>query len=280
MPMNTRDLDHKLSIPDVQAYRDQRNLPIQRVGVRGLQYPLRWRANDGVQQTIMQASLDVALPAEQKGTHMSRFIALLEALGEGDALDLSGLLRLHLDMLDRLHAHEGQIEFNFPLFLKKTAPVSGVQSLLDYQIAIRTLGNAEQPQCELSVTAPVTSLCPCSKEVSDYGAHNQRSHLQLEVRVDPGRLGSFSAEALIRIAESQASSEVFGMLKRVDEKFVTEKAYDNPKFVEDLVRDVAAALKASQDRWGITAYRVRAENFESIHNHSAWAELRSEHWSS
>lgn len=276
--MNTRDLDQKLSIPDVQSYQDLRNLPIQRVGVRGLQYPMRWRALDAVQQTIMQASLDVALPAEQKGTHMSRFVALLQELGEADALDLCGMLRLHCQMLERLHAQEGQIEFAFPLFLKKTAPVSGVQSLLDYQIILRTIGNSEQTRIELSVTAPVTSLCPCSKEVSDYGAHNQRSHLQLEVRLNPGSVAGFSAEALIDIAESQASSEVFGLLKRVDEKFVTERAYDNPKFVEDLVRDVAAALNHAQERYGITAYRVHAENFESIHNHSAWAELRSESW--
>lgn len=276
--MNTRDLKHDSPIPDVQAYRDQRNLAIQRVGVRGLRYPLRWRAGDGEQHTVMQASLDVALPADQKGTHMSRFVALLEGLGQGPALDLSGMLKLHHAMLDRLQALEGQIEFQFPLFLKKTAPVSGVESLLDYQIDLKTRGGHDQAYCELSVTAPVTSLCPCSKEVSAYGAHNQRSHLQLEARLNNARLGDFSPEALIAIAESQASSEVYGLLKRVDEKHVTERAYDNPKFVEDLVRDVAAALLASQDRYGLSAFCVRAENFESIHNHSAWAELRSPNW--
>lgn len=276
--MNTRDLKHDSTIPDVQAYRDQRNLAIQRVGVRGLRYPLRWRAGDGEQHTVMQASLDVALPADQKGTHMSRFVALLEGLGQGPALDVAGMLTLHHAMLDRLQALEGQIEFQFPLFLKKIAPVSGVESLLDYQIDVKTRGSHEQAHCELSVTAPVTSLCPCSKEVSAYGAHNQRSHLQLEARLNNARLGDFSPEVLIGIAESQASSEVYGLLKRVDEKHVTERAYDNPKFVEDLVRDVAAALFASKDRYGVSAFCVRAENFESIHNHSAWAELRSSNW--
>jgi len=276
--MNTRDLSRGLAIPDVQAYPDQRNLAIQRVGVRGLRYPFRWRAQGGVQETVMQASLDVALPAEQKGTHMSRFIALLQALGQDQALDLRGMLRLHHNMLQRLQANEGQIEFEFPLFLSKKAPVSGVESLLDYQIALKSYGALHQTRCEISVTAPVTSLCPCSKEVSAYGAHNQRSHLQLHARLDLGKLGDFSVEALIAIAESQASSEVYGLLKRVDEKHVTERAYDNPKFVEDLVRDVAAAMKASQERAGIIAFCVGAENFESIHNHSAWAQLQSPHW--
>lgn len=276
--MNTRELGQNLAIPDVQGYRDQRNLAIQRVGVRGLQYPLRWRADQGIQHTVMQAALDVALPADQKGTHMSRFIALLQALGDGPALDLEAMLKLHHDMLDRLQAPQGQIELRFPLFLKKTAPVSGVESLLDYQIALKTSGSLNQAYCELSVMAPVTSLCPCSKEVSAYGAHNQRSHLQIEVRLDSTKLKLCSAEGLIEIAESQASSEVYGLLKRVDEKHVTERAYDNPKFVEDLVRDVAASLQATQVHIGVIAYCVRAENFESIHNHSAWAELRSPNW--
>lgn len=276
--MNTRDLNQNQAIPDVQGYRDQRNLAIQRVGVRGLKYPLRWRARDGVQHTVMQAALDVALPADQKGTHMSRFIALLQAQGQEDALDLEGMLKLHHKMLERLQAQDGQIELQFPLFLKKKAPVSGVESLLDYQIVLKTQGSLDATHCELSVTAPVTSLCPCSKEVSAYGAHNQRSHLALEVRLNLTRLADCDAESLIAIAESQASSEVYGLLKRVDEKHVTERAYDNPKFVEDLVRDVAAALHASQDQFGLIAYCVRAENFESIHNHSAWAELHSANW--
>ncbi|NCW24360.1 MAG: hypothetical protein EBV84_03155 [Betaproteobacteria bacterium] len=158
--MNTRDLNQNQAIPDVQGYRDQRNLAIQRVGVRGLKYPLRWRARDGVQHTVMQAALDVALPADQKGTHMSRFIALLQAQGQEDALDLEGMLKLHHKMLERLQAQDGQIELQFPLFLKKKAPVSGVESLLDYQIVLKTQGSLDATHCELSVTAPVTSLCP------------------------------------------------------------------------------------------------------------------------
>jgi GTP cyclohydrolase I len=167
-------------------------------------------------------------------------------------------------MVEKLEAKSGYIEMSFPYFVNKTAPVSGVQSLLDYDITFIGEILDGKYRFTMRVLIPVTSLCPCSKEISDRGAHNQRSHVTLTVRTK----GSVWIEDVVRIAEEQASSELYGLLKRPDEKFVTERAYDNPKFVEDMVRDVAAALNAD-DR--IEAYIVESENFESIHNHSAYA---------
>ncbi|WP_430422962.1 GTP cyclohydrolase FolE2 [Methylibium petroleiphilum] len=258
-------------IPDTQSERDERHLAIQRVGVKEVRYPLTVRIGEQLSPTVASWSLDVALPAEQKGTHMSRFVAWLDALSaSGKPLDATSLRDELAVMLDKLHAVEGRIEARFPFFIRKHAPVSGVSSLLDYQgawIAEHRAGSGTTVWCE--VVVPVKSLCPCSKEISDYGAHNQRSHVTIraEVRSELG------FEALVRFAEASASSEIWGLLKRPDEKWITERAYENPKFVEDLVRDVALRLNADAR---IGRYRVEVENFESIHNHSAFAVIERE----
>jgi GTP cyclohydrolase I len=261
-PMN--HLTDILHIPDTQSAPDDRHLPIQRVGVRAVRYPLRVEIG-GAEQTVAATwDLDVALPAEQKGTHMSRFIAWLDGLDE--AIDADALRRRHAQMLQRLGASEGRVLARFGFFLRKRAPISGLSSLLDYEGAwlAETRGGATQVFAEVGV--PVKSLCPCSKEVSDYGAHNQRSLVR--VRVEP--LQPIGWHELVRFAEDQASSELWPMLKRVDEKWVTERAYENPKFVEDLVRDIALALNRDAR---VGRYRVEVENLESIHNHSAYARI-------
>ena len=267
--MNSRDPSAEgeplaRTMPDVQRASDDRRLPIQRVGVRGLRYPLSWRTGERDMPTVAVWGLYVALPEDVKGTHMSRFVALLE--GSAQRMSLDGLPALHARMLELLEAEHGRIELAFPLFVSKTAPVSGVDSLLDYDVSIDIDGGRHQPAMRVRVVVPVTSLCPCSKSVAEYGAHNQRSHVTITVHSDE----PITPEALLRVAEEEASSEIYGLLKRVDEKYITERAYDNPKFVEDLVRDVAARLKADAR---IAAFTVEAENFESIHNHSAYARI-------
>ncbi len=264
--MNAPD---KFFLPDVQASRDERALAIQHVGVRGLRYPLVLAGDDGqVQHTVATIEMTVGLPPEVKGTHMSRFVELLEA--ERDALDLAGLRDLFAEMLVRLEADSGRIEAAFPWFMHKTAPVSGVGSLLDLDVRVVV---AQSPggelQTTLTVVVPVTSLCPCSKKISEYGAHNQRSHISISARLRT----EVKVIELVRMAEEEASCEVFGLLKRPDEKWVTERAYDNPKFVEDLVRDIALRLRANKR---IAAWTVESENFESIHNHSAYALIEGE----
>jgi GTP cyclohydrolase I len=215
-------------------------------------------------------SLDVALPAEQKGTHMSRFVAWLDALSQaGEPLDAARLRSELTAMLDRLHAQEGRIESRFAFFIRKHAPVSGVASLLEYEGAWIAERRAGRTTLAAEVVVPVKSLCPCSKEISDYGAHNQRSHVTIRAELLEGVAGRPPGfEDLVRHAEASASSEIWGLLKRPDEKWITERAYENPKFVEDLVRDVALRLNAEPR---IGRYRVEVENFESIHNHSAFA---------
>lgn len=253
-----------LHIPDTQSAQDKRRLVIQRVGVKDMRYPLQLMVAGVQQATVAVWDLDVCLPAERKGTHMSRFVAWLDAL---DAPLDAALLRRQLAlMLDKLDASEGRIEARFPFFLRKRAPVSGVQSMLDYQgrwIAERREGHAT---VLAEVAVPVKSLCPCSKEISDYGAHNQRSRITLRVEL----LQPIEWHELVRFAEESASSELWSLLKRSDEKWVTERAYENPKFVEDLVRDVALRLNADSR---IGRYTVDVENFESIHNHSAYARI-------
>ncbi len=199
---------------------------------------------------------------------MSRFVELLEnAISpSAPALDTATIAALHADMLARLEAESGRIEVGFTLFLQKAAPVSKVLSLLDYEVRVAIDGGAGVASTSLTVVVPVKSLCPCSKSVADYGAHNQRSHVTITV----GASEPIAPEELIHVAEAEASSEIFGLLKRVDEKYITERAYDNPKFVEDLVRDVAGRLKKDAR---IESFTVEAENFESIHNHSAYARI-------
>ncbi|VVE52882.1 GTP cyclohydrolase FolE2 [Pandoraea anhela] len=250
-------------MPDVQSSVDTRQIPIQRVGVRGVRHPLSVRLADGdVQSTIGLFNLDVHLPGDQKGTHMSRFVALLEA--NRAPLDLKGFRAMLDSMLEKLEAEAGRIEVTFPYFINKTAPVSGVQSLMDYEVTLTGDVRNGETRVWLKVLVPVTSLCPCSKKISQYGAHNQRSHITIEAEI----ASDIAVEELVRMAEEEASCELWGLLKRPDEKYVTERAYENPKFVEDLVRDVATRLN---DDPRIAAYVLQAENFESIHNHSAYA---------
>ena len=258
------DLKSALHIPDTQSERDERHLAIQRVGVKDVRYPLQLRVGKAVTATVAQWDLDVALPAEQKGTHMSRFVAWLDALDAPmDAAAMrAGLLR----MLDALHATEGRIEARFPFFIRKRAPVSGVESLLEYQGKWIAESRGGVSSVSAEVVVPVKSLCPCSKEISDYGAHNQRSHVTIRVEL----LKDIGWFELVRFAEDSASSEIWPMLKRADEKWVTERAYENPKFVEDMVRDVALRLNADAR---IGRYSVDVENFESIHAHSAYARI-------
>ncbi|NJD23844.1 MAG: GTP cyclohydrolase I FolE2 [Betaproteobacteria bacterium] len=253
-------------LPDVQAFADLRALAIQNVGVKGLRYPLSIAAATGeTVATVATLAMTVGLPPEVKGTHMSRFVEILES--RHGVLGHDTIFRMLDEMLLRLEARSGRIEMAFPYFIRKTAPVSGVESLLDYDVTyVVEAPEGEHAAMTLSVTAPVTSLCPCSKKISDYGAHNQRSLITIEARLRE----AMTVEELVRVAEEEASCEVFGLLKRPDEKWVTERAYDNPKFVEDLVRDIALRLMKEPR---IAAWKVVSENFESIHNHSAYAEL-------
>ncbi|MFZ5522685.1 MAG: GTP cyclohydrolase FolE2 [Pseudomonadota bacterium] len=250
-------------IADVQSSADTRHLAINRVGIKGIRHPVRVKDKSvGVQHTIATFNMYVHLPHNFKGTHMSRFVEILNQ--HEREISVESFDNMLHDMVARLEAKSGFIEMNFPYFVNKTAPVSGVQSLLDYDVTfIGEIVNGKS-HFTMKVQVPVTSLCPCSKKISERGAHNQRSHVTLTLRTN-----SFVwVEDVVRIAEEQASCELYGLLKRPDEKFVTEHAYDNPKFVEDMVRDVAAVLNADER---IDAYIVESENFESIHNHSAYA---------
>lgn len=254
-----------LFLPDVQSGVDRRDLAIQRVGVRSLTHPVLVASVRGPQPSVASIDMYVGLPAEQKGTHMSRFVDVLQSHTE--PLSMTSMRSLLSKMVERLDAKAGHIEMRMPFFVMKTAPVSGVESLMDYQLAFTIDTDGETTRFEQKVVVPVTSLCPCSKKVSDYGAHNQRSHISITARL----AGEIAIEDQIRIAENASSCEIWGLLKRPDEKFVTERAYNNPKFVEDVVRDVALALNNDAR---IIAYTVEAENFESIHNHSAYALIK------
>ncbi len=262
----------KFVLPDVQSIADQRRIAIDRVGVRGLMHPMRVRAAGGrLQATVAQVDMYVGLPEHVKGTHMSRFLEVLQAqhphTGDGDAVDARSVRQLVSAMLHRLGADTGCIEMRFPYFVAKRAPVSAVESLLDYRVTLRAeIDGTRGYRYSIQVVVPVTSLCPCSKEISDYGAHNQRSHVTITAHV----ADDVEIDELIAIAEAEASCELWGLLKRPDEKYVTERAYDNPKFVEDLVRDVAGRLNRHSR---ILDYTVESENFESIHNHSAYARV-------
>jgi GTP cyclohydrolase IB len=251
-------------LPDVQSSADGREIAISRVGIRGLRYPLVVAGAAGPVATVAEFDMAVALPADRKGTHMSRFIELLQGRREAASLaTLEGLLRQMARLLD---AREGAVVMRFPYFVEKNAPASGMPGLMDYEVTLLGTLDAGGARLRQRVVVPVTSLCPCSKEISRYGAHNQRSHVTIEIEASE----PLAIEEQIRIAEDAASCELWSVLKRADEKHVTERAYENPKFVEDTVRDVAARLEADAR---VVAYRVESENFESIHNHSAYARI-------
>lgn len=259
--MNQRD--PHLPIADVQSSEDNRQLSIDRVGIKSIRHPIKvWTESGAISHSVATFNMNVRLAHSVKGTHMSRFVEILETNPEPfSAKSLAALLE---HMVARLEVSEGRIEMQFPFFIEKTAPISGVKSLLDYEVSLTGCVKNGVTRVTTKVVVPVTSLCPCSKEISAYGAHNQRAHVTISVR----SAVPMSIEDVVRIAEEQASCELYGLLKRPDEKYVTERAYDNPKFVEDLVRDVAAALDADSR---VEAYVVESENFESIHNHSAYA---------
>jgi GTP cyclohydrolase I len=249
-------------VEDVQGRADTRRIPINRVGIKEINHPVRVKdRSEGEQHTIASFNMYVNLPHNFKGTHMSRFVEILHGEREISVESFRAMLE---KMTKRLEADAGHIEMSFPFFVMKKAPVSGVESLMDYRATL--IGEQKNGKTEtwIRVVVPVTSLCPCSKKISDYGAHNQRSHVTIKAKLRK----HIWIEELIGVAESEASCELYGILKRPDEKYVTERAYDNPKFVEDLVRDVAQRLN---DDERIGAYVVEAENFESIHNHSAYA---------
>jgi GTP cyclohydrolase IB len=248
---------------DTQSQRDARGLPIDRVGVKNLRFPLRIRDRDHVDQaTVATVSLAVDLPHQFKGTHMSRFVEVLHA--HGHELTVAGVAGMPRALMKKLDSEKAHVELRFPYFRTKKAPVTGAEGLLDYGVVFEV--NAEKNAVDFVVTVevPVATLCPCSKAISARGAHNQRGHVTLAVRFrEPVWI-----EDLIELVEASASAPLYSLLKRPDEKFVTEQAYDNPVFVEDLVRNVA--LRARQHPQ-ITWFRVEAENFESIHNHNAYA---------
>jgi len=258
--MNIRD---PLAIPDVQNSEDRRKLAIDQVGIKAIRHPIKVaERSGGVQNTVAVFNMYVGLPHQFKGTHMSRFVEILNAHEREISVET---FKLMLDeMVDRLEAQSGHIEMQFPYFINKSAPVSKVKSLMDYEVTFVGEIDKGQKCFKMKVVVPVTSLCPCSKGISDYGAHNQRSHVTISAKTKD----FVWIEELVEYAEKHASSELYGLLKRPDEKFVTERAYDNPKFVEDMVRDIAADLNRDKR---IVWYRVESENFESIHNHSAYA---------
>ena len=250
-------------IEDVQGSADTRRIAINKVGIKDIRHPVRVQdRSEGEQHTVANFSMYVYLPHNFKGTHMSRFVEILN--GHEREISVDSFKDMLSEMVDRLESERGHIEMSFPYFISKRAPISGVESLLDYEVTLIGEVKSGKPEMFIKVVVPTTSLCPCSKSISDRGAHNQRSHVSLTVRT----CNFVWIEELIELVEEEASCELYGLLKRPDEKYVTEKAYDNPKFVEDAVRDVAARLNAD-DR--ICAYTVEAENFESIHNHSAYA---------
>jgi GTP cyclohydrolase I len=250
-------------IEDVQSSKDTRQIPINKVGIKDIRHPVRVRDRSmGEQHTIACFNMYVNLPHNFKGTHMSRFVEILNQ--HEREISVESFKEMLKEMAERLEAESGHIEMRFPYFVNKTAPVSKVESLMDYDVTF--IGEVHNGIVEMAikVVIPVTSLCPCSKKISDYGAHNQRSHVTVNARIRD----FIWIEEIIEMVEQEASCELFGLLKRPDEKRVTERAYDNPKFVEDMVRDVAAQLN-NEDR--IKSYVVESENFESIHNHSAYA---------
>ncbi|GAB4439695.1 MAG: GTP cyclohydrolase FolE2 [Rhodocyclaceae bacterium] len=251
-------------MPDVQGERDSRRIAINKVGIKGIRHPVRvLDKGAGVQHTIAVFNMYVALPHDFKGTHMSRFVEILNSYER--EISVESFEHMSREMLRRLEARASHIEMSFPYFIAKRAPVSKVESLMDYEVSfIGEISDGGQYRQTTRIVVPVTSLCPCSKNISDYGAHNQRSHVTVSVRTNE----FVWIEELAQMVESQGSSELYGLLKRADEKYVTERAYDNPKFVEDMVRDVAGILNSDPR---IDAYVVESENFESIHNHSAYA---------
>lgn len=252
------------AMPDVQGSRDTRQVPIDKVGVKNVTYPMRLRTPEGDEQTtVASINMYVSLPHYQKGTHMSRFLEVLNEYSK--ALTPECIPKVARAIRERLDAANAHFEATFTYFITKKAPVTGMPGMMDYKVSFEcSAGDVDD--FVMRVLAPATSLCPCSKEISRYGAHNQRCHIEAAVRFT----GNLWIEELAKMIEQAASTQVFAVLKRPDEKYVTEAAYDNPKFVEDIIRDLAITLDAEPR---ITWYSINSENFESIHNHNAYAQI-------
>ncbi|MDQ6632083.1 MAG: GTP cyclohydrolase FolE2 [Verrucomicrobiota bacterium] len=260
-----QNISVKSKMQDKQSERDHRKLRIDKVGVRGLHFPIQIRDKEKiVQNTVATIGMFVDLPHEFKGTHMSRFIEVLNA--HGSMVHVENITDILYAMQSKLRAATAHLEMEFPFFLTKKAPVSGMESVMNYTARFDATASGKEIDFVLTVIAGVTTLCPCSKAISKYGAHNQRGNVTVQIRSRK----AIWIEDLIAVMESSASSELFSLLKRQDEKAVTEHAYENPVFVEDLVRNVAVKLNAHPD---VTWYKVEAENFESIHNHNAYASI-------
>lgn len=256
------------TIEDVQNTVDTRHIAIDKVGIKAIRHPVLVKDKSGGEQhTVAIFNMYVHLPQQFKGTHMSRFVEILNI--NEHAISIESFETILREMVKRLEAESGHVEMTFPYFVNKAAPISGVKSLLDYEVTFIGAIKNDDIEITVKVLVPVTSLCPCSKKISDYGAHNQRSHVTVTAVIND----FIWIEDIINLVEKQASCELYGLLKRPDEKYVTERAYDNPKFVEDMVRDVAAQLNAEKR---IVAYTVESENFESIHNHSAYALIEND----
>ena len=252
-------------LPDTQNTKDVRNIVINQVGIKDILHPIHFvnRENE-THPTVANFTMTVRLPENVKGTHMSRFI---EILNDGEcSFGIDSFMDLVQTVADKLDSSDAQIVVDFPFFRNKMAPSSGVESLLDYKVTLTGSIVNGKLDLMLKVVVPVTSLCPCSKSISKYGAHNQRSHITIEAKASEGE--TLYLEDLIDLAEEKASSELYAILKRDDEKVVTERAYENPAFVEDIVRDIAVELNADKK---VNYYCLESENFESIHNHSAYA---------
>ena len=249
---------------DIQNQPDYRKIPIDKVGIKGLQYPVKvLDKTTGLQSTVAQISMYVDLPHQCKGTHMSRFVEILHLFRT--QVSLESITNILEDMKKILGAQSSHIEITFPYFIEKKSPQTDSRGLMDYTCSIMGSSNGKkQTDIVLTIDVPVTSVCPCSKEISEYGAHNQRGEVKVSTRFNK----FIWIEDIVNIVETNASCDIFSVLKRADEKFVTEKAYNNPKFVEDIARDVSKALMEDDN---ITWFSVSAENFESIHNHSAYA---------
>lgn len=259
----------KETLIDTQSQKDSRRIAIDRVGVRNLKYPIRILDKEkSAQSTVATMQLTVDLPHHYKGTHMSRFVEVLN--NHGPELDIRSVGKILRELMERLESDQAHVDIEFPFFLSKSAPATGASGVMDYMVRFESTASRHGGDFVLTVMVPVTTLCPCSKAISSRGAHNQRGKVTFSVRFrEP-----IWIEDLVRLVEQCASCELYSLLKRPDEKRVTEQAYDNPVFVEDLVRNVAAVANTDSN---ITAYRVEAENFESIHNHNAYA-LVEKNW--
>lgn len=253
-------------LQDVQAAPDSRGVPLDEVGVGGLRYPVLVADGQGnKRESVATVDMSVSLGPEVRGAHLSRFIEVLHEARE--QLSLSGIVTIAEDLRQRMMSPIARVSLDFPYFLERPAPVTGMRGFVDYACSLAAISTSEGNQIAMAVTVPVTSVCPCSKAISDRGAHNQRGRITIEVELTDPQEGLWFDE-LIDIAEKSASSPVYALLKRPDERHVTMAGYDNPVFVEDMVRNVASSLKVLE---GVAAYRLRAVNDESIHNHAAYA---------